>query len=220
MVETRNYKKSATKKSLLTGRLKRYIYLLLLIEGGSLMAVELIGAKLIASYYGNSLYVWTAVLSVTLGGIAIGYYFGGVLSSKFPDIKKLLIIISISVLLVFIMPHTSDFIMTATLDLELRLGILISCLFFLMPPLICFGMVGPFVVRLASTEMDKVGKVAGTVYFISTVGGIIATFLFGFYLIPFWGLKLSTYTIAIALAVLPLLYFFNTESGKEKSIED
>ncbi|MFH1319322.1 MAG: fused MFS/spermidine synthase [Bacteroidota bacterium] len=207
-------KKNTTNNPQLTVRLNWYLYLLLLIEGGSLMAVELIGAKLIAPFYGNSLYVWAAVLAITLGGIAIGYFLGGTVSSKFHNIKTMLIIIGVSVVLVFIMPHTSNFIMSATLGLELRLGIVISCLFFLMPPLVCFGMIGPLMVRLVSTELDKVGKAAGTVYFTSTVGGIIATFLFGFYLIPFWGLKLSTYTTAIALAALPLLYIIYSKLSK------
>ena len=178
------------------------------------MAVELTGAKLIAPFYGNSLYVWSAVLAITLGGLAIGYFLGGVVSRKFPNIRTLLFIITASSLLVLALPHSSNIIMSATLGLELRLGIIISCLVFLMPPLICFGMVGPLVVRLVSTGLDKVGKAAGTVYFTSTVGGIVATFLFGFYLIPFWGLKLSAYTTAVSLAVLPVLYLLLSKFTK------
>ena len=196
---------------------RRFLYLVLLIEGGALMAVELIGAKMIAPFYGNSLYVWAAVLAITLGGLTIGYFLGGIISGKFPDVKTLFIIIAASALLVLALPYSSDIIMTATLNMELRTGIVISCLVFLMPPLICFGMVGPLVVRLVSTELNKVGKAAGTVYFTSTVGGIITTFLFGFYLIPFWGLKLSTYATAISLAVLPLFYIIYLKLGRSNN---
>jgi len=195
----------------------RFLYLVLLIEGGALMAVELIGAKLIAPFYGNSLYVWAAVLAITLGGLTIGYFLGGVISDKSPNVKTLFVIIAASALLVLALPYSSNIIMSATLNMELRMGIVTSCLVFLMPPLICFGMVGPLVVRLVSTELDKVGKAAGTVYFTSTVGGIIATFLFGFYLIPFWGLKLSTYITAISLAVLPLFYIIYLKLGRSNS---
>ena len=194
----------------------RFLYLVLLIEGGALMAVELIGAKLIAPFYGNSLYVWTAVLAITLGGLTIGYFLGGIISDKLPNVKTLFIIILASALLVLALPYSSNIILSATLPMELRTGIVISCLVFLMPPLICFGMVGPLAVRLVSTELDKVGKAAGSVYFTSTVGGIIATFLFGFYLIPFWGLKLSAYTTAISLAVLPLFYVIYSKLSKTR----
>lgn len=184
-----------------------FLFLVLLIEGGALMAVELIGAKLIAPFYGNSLYVWAAVLSTTLGGLTIGYYTGGNLSSKHPNQKTLIKIIAVSALLVLAMPTVSGVVMEATLGLELRTGIVLSCVLFLTPPLVAFGMVGPMVVRLLTDKVENVGRVAGTVYFTSTVGGIITTFLFGFYLIPFWGLKMSSYLTGGALAILPLLFF-------------
>lgn len=171
------------------------------------MAVELIGAKLIAPYYGNSLYVWAAVLSTTLGGLSIGYYTGGNISSKHPNIKTLIKIISVSALLVLAMPTVSGIVMEATLGLELRTGIVLSCILFLMPPLVAFGMVGPMVVRLLTDKVENVGRVAGTVYFTSTLGGIATTFLFGFYLIPFWGLKMSSYLTGGALVLLTVLFF-------------
>ena len=43
-----------------------FLFLVLVIEGASLMAVELMGAKLFAPFYGSSLYVWTAVLGITV----------------------------------------------------------------------------------------------------------------------------------------------------------
>lgn len=183
-----------------------FLILVLIIEGGAIMAVELIGAKLIAPYYGNSLYVWAAVLATTLGALTIGYYSGGNLSSTKANIKTLLTITSSSALFVLFMPIVSSLIMEATLGMELRIGILTSCIIFLMPPLIAFGMVGPMIVRLATNNVKHVGKIAGTVYFTSTIGGVASTFLFGFYCIPFLGLKVSCYITGTALAVLPLFY--------------
>ena len=194
-----------------------FLFLVLLVEGGSLMAVELVGAKLIAPYYGNSLYVWAAVLATTLGGLTIGYYTGGKLSLSQPNIKTMLKIISASAVLVLLMPMISGAVMSATLGLELRTGIVLSCVIFLMPPLIAFGMVGPMAVRLMTTNVENVGKVAGTVYFTSTVGGIATTFLFGFYLIPFWGLKMSAYLTGSALALLPIIFFLSSKLRKPEA---
>jgi len=188
-----------------------FLLLILIVEGGAIMAVELIGAKLIAPYYGNSIYVWAAVLATTLGALTIGYFTGGNLSVKHPSIKTLLTITSLSALFVLLMPIISSSIMTATMDLELRTGILLSCMVFLMPPLIAFGMVGPIAVRLATTDANDAGKIAGTVYFTSTMGGVAMTFLFGFYFIPFLGLKMSCYIVGLALSGLPLIYLIKTK---------
>jgi predicted membrane-bound spermidine synthase len=194
-----------------------FLFLVLLVEGGSLMAVELVGAKLIAPYYGNSVYVWAAVLATTLGGLTLGYYAGGRLSLKHPTVNTLVKIVSVSAILVFLMPTVSGAVMSATLSIEdLRTGIVLSCVIFLTPILVTFGMVGPMTVRMMTTTVENVGKVAGTVYFTSTVGGIFTTFLFGFYLIPFIGLKTSAYIVGSALALLPIIFLLSPKLRKSE----
>ena len=76
------FMKSCTKSQRKDTPMKKHWYLfpVLLVEGGSLMAVELLGAKLVAPFYGNSLYVWTAVLGISVLGLTAGYYFGGILA--------------------------------------------------------------------------------------------------------------------------------------------
>ncbi|MFB6307049.1 MAG: fused MFS/spermidine synthase, partial [Flavobacteriales bacterium] len=75
------------------------------------MACELLGAGFIAPYFGKSLYVWTAVLGTTLGGLATGYFLGGRISEKLPYYKTLLIILLCSGFFMGIMPHLSGWIM-------------------------------------------------------------------------------------------------------------
>jgi len=193
-----------------------YLFPVLLVEGGSLMAVELLGAKLVAPFYGNSLYVWTAVLGITLLGLTAGYYFGGIISERYPSNKALFFIVALSALLVFALPHSSSLFMSLTSGMDLRLGIVVTCLLFLLPPLVCFGMVGPLVVRLLSQKLEILGKVAGTVYFTSTIGGILAAFFYGFYMIPHVGIKMSSYCTGMALIILPVIYYISSITAKPK----
>ena len=71
---------------------RKYLLILAFVEGAAVMAVELLGAKMSAVYFGNSLYVWTSVLMVTISGLAIGYFIGGRLTQRFPSKKTLYII--------------------------------------------------------------------------------------------------------------------------------
>lgn len=194
-----------------------YFYIVAFIEGGAVMACELLGAKMIAPYYGNSLYVWSSVLGTTLGGLTAGYFVGGYLSEKYPKDKTLLIILSVSTLLFAGMPVISKGIMTATLSMSVQMGSLISCLVFVFPPLACFGMVSPMIIRLISDEVKEVGKNAGTVYAVSTVGGILATFMFGFYIIPYLGLRFGAYFTAALLGGASVFYFLVTRVKGEVS---
>ena len=187
-----------------------FLFLVLIIEGASLMAVEIMGAKLLAPFYGSSLYVWTAILCITVLGLTFGYYIGGQLSKKHSSEKNLIIILSISALLVFVLPNTASAVIYLTSKMGLITGICIASFLLLVPPMLGFGLVGPFVVKLMSHKIESVGKVAGTVYFTSTFGGIIATFLFGFYFIPELGLKFSALLTALALSILPIVFFLKT----------
>jgi len=182
------------------------IYLVSFFEGAALMAVELLGAKMIAPYYGTSLYVWSAVLACTLGGLAFGYLVGGIVSQKYPGQRTLYLIVTLSALFTFLLPITGKFIMGATMGLSLKVGITLSAFILLTPPVFLFGMVSPIIINLLSTGISTIGKASGLVYAVSTVGGICATFLTGFYLAPFVGVKQSAWLVGGCLAIWPLLY--------------
>ena len=73
------------------------------------MAAEIAGAKLLAPFFGSSLYVWSSVMAITLGGLASGYFFGGQLSKKINKEKNLFIVLGLAVCCICIMPFLSSF---------------------------------------------------------------------------------------------------------------
>ena len=104
----------------MTASKKNYLFLLSFLEGGAVMACELIGAKLLAPFFGTSLYVWAAALALTLGGLTLGYFIGGKLSKKYAGSKELLYWVLITAgLLLIIMPFSSELIMNRTIDFSL-----------------------------------------------------------------------------------------------------
>ena len=190
-----------------------HLFLVLLIEGGALMAVELMGAKLVAPFYGNSLYVWTAVLTITVLGLTLGYYTGGRLAEKGASETTLFVVLQISAVLVLALPLTASMAIGLTKGMDLIGGICVTCILLLLPPILCFGIVGPMVVSLMSSQLETVGKTAGTVYFTSTFGGIAATFFFGLYFIPVAGLRWCATVTGLALAALPVVYIAKRAFG-------
>ncbi len=53
------------------------------------MMVEIVAGRLAARHIGSSLYTWTAVIGVILGGITLGYYIGGRLADSLPARKTI-----------------------------------------------------------------------------------------------------------------------------------
>ena len=172
------------------------------------MAAELIGAKMLAPYFGSSLYVWSAVMAVTLGGLALGYFCGGHLSFRRKGPQVLYGVMFIAAVLVIIMPFTSKFVLALIGTHSLLPSVIASAVVFLMPPIFMMGMVSPLIILNVTTDKDQSGKAAGTVYAISTVGGILATFLTGFWIIPNFGLSRPCVIIGILFGILPLAMMF------------
>ncbi|MBK7410336.1 MAG: fused MFS/spermidine synthase [Saprospirales bacterium] len=184
---------------------RKYLFLLSFLEGSAVMACELIGAKMLAPYFGTSLYVWAAALGLTLGGLMTGYFTGGLLSKKYQNQPALLYWIMIAAgFFTALMPYTSEWIMQTTLAWTLQWGAVFSLLIFMFPPLVFMGMVSPVIINLLNTEIKDAGNSAGTVYAISTFGGILTTFLFGFYIIPQIGINYPAVITGVLLSLLPI----------------
>lgn len=182
-----------------------FLLVIAFIEGASVMAVELAGAKMIAPFYGTSLYVWASVLAVTLGGLTLGYYFGGWATYRFSSKKLLFGELLLGALFIAAMPYLALKIMPATSGLGVRSGSLVSAISFMLLPLVCMGMVSPTIIQLNNKELKGTGRTAGNIYAISTVGGIMMTLLMGFYLLPEWGIRKSVNLTAILMGLMPLL---------------
>ncbi len=184
---------------------KNFYLLLSFIEGGSVMAAELLGAKMLAPYFGSSLYVWATVLAITLGGLAVGYFSGGVLSYKSKNPFALFYVLLAGATFTVLMPFTSKIILWAVGMHSLIPAVITSATFILFPPVFMMGMVSPLIIRAITIDVESSGKAAGAIYAISTVGGIIATFLFGFYIIPNYGLTIPSIITGIILGFIPLI---------------
>lgn len=185
-------------------KLVAFILLLSFLEGAAVMTVELVGAKILAPIFGTSLYVWAATLGITLFALTTGYYTGGYISSKSKNVTTIYLILLLAGLFTLLMPLSSYYILNATINFDVRLGASISLLVFMFPPLLLMGMTSPLIIHFFTQHAEKAGKSAGTVYAISTLGGILSTFLTGFYLLPELGIKYTILISGITL-ILPTL---------------
>jgi predicted membrane-bound spermidine synthase len=184
---------------------RNLLFLLSFIEGASVMACELFSAKMVAPFFGGSLYVWAAVLGVTLFALMAGYYLGGYISARRKSDNMVYWILLMAGGFMMIMPHTSVWSMTANINMSVQWGSTLSLMIFMFPPLLLMGMTSPVIINMVNTRLDDTGKSAGSVYAISTLGGIIATFLVGFYLLPEFGIKWPCFAFGLLLSFLPLV---------------
>jgi spermidine synthase len=179
------------------------LYLTVFLTGASVMVIELLGTRMIAPFYGASLYVWSSLISVTMMALAIGYFVGG----RWADRARrsgLSLIVALAAVLTLLIPWLTRPVLLATDPLGLRLGALASALVLFMPSLTMLGMVGPFAIKLATSRLDGVGSSAGSIYAVSTLGSVAGTLFLGFYLFPLLGSReifIGTGVFLLLLAV-------------------
>lgn len=197
--------------------IKKYpgLFSIAFVEGAIVMAVEILGGNILTAYFGNSIYLWSGILGVSLGGLAIGYFAGAGFSGN-PVKRKFYSLLTGIFVLTTLVPFVADGLIPSMLDLDIKTGITVGCIITLMPVMILCGMITPFIIQLTVIKTDnKAGKNAGTVYSVSTAGGILFTFLSGLYFIPEFGLRKSLIIMAGVFLIAGMTYFF-WERKKEK----
>ncbi|MCP1385778.1 spermidine synthase [Runella salmonicolor] len=203
MKDKLNIKSSIAHKDNVLPPGQRNLFLIVsFVEGAAVMIIELLGAKIVAPFYGTSMYVWASVLGVTLIALSSGYFIGGSVSNKYKDKSPLFVVLAVGAILTIIAPRIAPTIMMATTDFGVRIGSLISVSIYLLPPIFCMGMVSPIIIQLINQSQENAGQTAGTIYAISTVGGILATFLAGFVLIPELGIQTTATFTGLVLIII------------------
>jgi spermidine synthase len=177
------------------------------ISGAVLMALEIVGSRVLAPYFGSSIFVWGSLISVVMTALSIGYYWGGWLSAREPSYARLVTLLIIPGVIIFVLPFLYPSIneWIAGLDLGNRLSPLAACGALFLLPGIFIGTISPYVIRLAATHLHTVGSTAGTLYAVSTCGSIVGTLLTAFYLIPVLGVSNIIHALGITLVCLSLL---------------
>ncbi len=175
--------------------------------GALVMIFEIIGSRILSPFIGTSTYIWTSLIGVVLASLSFGYWFGGRLADKKPDVRILASVIFAAGGLISVTVLIKDILlsMIASAAMMIEIKALLAALLLFAPASICLGFVTPFAVRLKMTTVEETGRTVGRLYALSTIGSIVGTFTAGFFLIPFLGSVRTLYLIAGTLILLSLL---------------
>lgn len=188
--------------------LRRYLYFTAAVTGAAILIVEILGAKMLSPYFGTSHFVWTAQITVTLISLAAGYYAGGWLADRSPDLRRMYLAILAAAIYLAISVSLCRPVSFACLKQKLAVGSLLASLFLFFPPLTLLAMVGPFLVRNFTQNLQTVGGQVGRVSALSTLGSVGGTLLIGYAVIPYLPNSLSMYLTAVGLMAVALAYFY------------
>ena len=189
---------------------KNGLLIVVFITGAAVLAVEVTALRILAPYYGNTIFTASSVIGVILAALSIGYYIGGQLADKYPSARWFFGIILTSGVSILLLQLLSAVLLPYLGNaLSLTKGPLISSIVLFLIPAILLGTLSPFAIKLQEKNRPGmgIGSITGGVFFWSTLGSIFGSFFTGFYLIPHYGVSEIIIGTGILLVVLGLCPF-------------
>jgi len=170
-------------------------------SGFIIMSVELLGGRILAPYFGSSIYVWGSIISIFMVALSTGYLIVGRLSLDNPNLVKygsFFILAAVALLPIVLFSNTlMEWVFTRVEDP--RYGSLIASTLLFFVPTAILGIIAPYSVRLMVENAGHSGQVAGGLYFISTLGSALGTLLTSFYLVLWFEMNSIVITMIMVL---------------------
>ncbi|MHC4973007.1 MAG: fused MFS/spermidine synthase [Planctomycetota bacterium] len=94
-----------------------------------------------------------------------------------------------------------EYVRAASIDSSYGMGLFLAALAIVAPATLCAGMLMPVVARIALSHRESIGRQAGAVYAVSTLGAVIAPPAAAFLLLPLWGVPATIATMGALLLV-------------------
>ena len=173
------------------------------VSGFCIMTVEMLGARIMAPYFGGSVSVWGSIITVFMLALAIGYLLGGRLSMRNPNALVFAgFYVSAALFSLPIILFADQIMQPIFLAVEdARYGSLLASIVMFSVPTTLLGMISPYSVRLLVESQEHSGQMAGLLFFVSTIGSAAGTLGTSFYFVLWFELNRILWGAVTALLI-------------------
>ena len=187
--------------------MSKIVYPLAFVGGFVIMSLELLGGRLLAPYFGSSIYVWGSIITIFMLSLSLGYLFGGRLSLHNPSLTRFGIIFAVAAILLYPLVYFSEPAMVWIFERveDPRYGSLLAAGMLFILPTIILGMISPYSVRLLVASAHESGQTAGRLYFVSTMGSALGTLATSFYFVLWFEMNTILTLMAVALVLMSII---------------
>ena len=198
-------------RPVMQGHIVLYV-LAIFISSAAIMALEMAAARLLAPYIGVSLYSWTAIIGVVLGGLSLGNWLGGIWADRGGNEASAGLALGLaalsSVAILLLLTLVAPWLQGSRLGL-LSVSFLYVALLFFVPALL-LGVVTPLLTILALRTDARTGHVVGMMHAMAAFGSIVGTFITGYVLIQWVGTQSIILGTAAILGLLALRFLWSS----------
>lgn len=198
------------------------IYVCAILLGAALMAFEILVSRMLTPYFGGDIYNWSAVISVVLLAMMLGYFIGGRLVDWRPTLRwASLFALTASICFATVDLYAEPLFLFLLQNIEdEHVGVLIGAFVVQIIPITALGAYSPIAVRVALRDIEHAGRVSGTIYAVSTVGNVIGTMGAVWLLIPYVGVSTAITGLAlVCLGCAVALWFADGAQREDEASE-
>jgi len=192
-------------------RIQATILILFFLSGVTGLVYEVVWQRMLVLVFGNTTLATTTIIAAFMGGLALGSFYFGRIADKYSKPLRLYAYLEagigiFAVLLPFILSGISIIYINIAENLSatpylLNLIKFALCFLVLLVPSFLMGGTLPVISKFFISRLDKLSWRIGSLYGSNTLGGVIGTFIAGFFLINWLGVRETTYAAA-ALNIL------------------
>src|SRR5277367_3864221 len=193
-----------------------YVYIAIGLSGLTALGAEVVWTRLLSVMLGATVYTFSIILAVFLGGLGVGSGLGSHLARQMRNprvalgVCQLLLAAAIAwtaYTLADALPNWPiDPLLARSAVFNFQVDIM-RCMWAIFPAACLWGASFPFALAAAASRSEDSGKLVGQVYAANTVCGIIGALAFSIVLIPWIGTQHSQ-RLLIALATISALIVF------------
>ena len=187
------------------------------------LSCQVLWLRKVSYLFGSTAFVFSAVLSVFLLGLAVGALWGGRVADRSERPWRLLgwLEIFLGAWVVASLPifELGRRLFLAVLPTDLSplpaaLAKFVVVLVCMIAPTLAIGAVFPLAVRLATREPGRMGQDLSLVYGLDTLGAALGSLFAGFFLVPQCGLSASTWILGIGAIDLGVFILLRKREGR------
>ena len=178
-------------------------YVVLFLLNGVGMVLELVASRLMSPYFGNSNFVWTAIIGIILLAGSLGNLIGGRLAVSRNARGWAMLFLLFAAIYIILTPLVNAPILYAISEggMGVQVSSVIGSVVFFLIPSTLLGVITPIIMKERIGEGRDKGKESGRITALIAIGSLVGTFAGGFFLIP----SLGTKGIFVLLGILIII---------------
>ena len=188
------------------------LFMLVFLLGMLSMGLQLVASRVLAPFFGNSIFVWASLITTFLAAFSTGSFIGAAVSARSTIAQRRIVAgLMIACVTTLLFNSVAARAVCDWLDLHIAsvpTKLITTCLVLYFVPVMSLSSITPVCIAWYDRREHAAGRSAGLLSGISTLGNIIGVLVAAFVLIPSFGTRALLHVWWISAAAIQLLLWF------------